>query len=50
MNDEEARLALAEYQPFRLVDQIPKETSLLYQDKADTGAAAEFLAKALSQK
>jgi dienelactone hydrolase len=49
MNDEEAKLALAEYQPFRSIDQIPKDTAMLYLERtADVERlAAEFLAKAL---
>jgi dienelactone hydrolase len=45
----ESELALAEYQPFRFVDQIPKETGMLYvDDKAGTpAAAAAFFVKAL---
>jgi dienelactone hydrolase len=52
MNSEEERLALAEYQPFRFVDQIPKTTAMLYLDSAkDAGeTAADFFAKALAQK
>jgi dienelactone hydrolase len=48
MNDEEARLALADYQPFRLLDQIPPATSLLYLDGPVIKDAVSFLAKALS--
>jgi len=49
MNDEETKLALAEYQPFRIVDQVPKETAILHHDGAGdpVTAAAEFFAKAL---
>jgi dienelactone hydrolase len=49
MNDDEAKLALAEYQPFRSIDQVPKETALLHLERtADVERlAAEFLAKAL---
>jgi dienelactone hydrolase len=50
MNSEESRLAFAEYQPFRNVDQIPKDTAMLYLDRADAGTAADFLAKALQAK
>jgi dienelactone hydrolase len=52
MNDEESKLALAEYLPFRIADQIPKETQMLYLDgKAESiTAAADFLAKSLAQK
>ena len=52
MNDEESRIALAEYQPFRLVDQIPKDTAMLYIDEESNAAAkaAEFFAKTLTQK
>jgi alpha-beta hydrolase superfamily lysophospholipase len=51
MNSEESRLALAEYQPFRSIDQIPKDTPMLYLDgKSDPLAAtADFLAKALAR-
>jgi dienelactone hydrolase len=48
MNDEESRLALAEYQPFRLLDQIPPGTSLLHLDGHAAKDAVSFLAKALS--
>lgn len=50
MNDEEAKIALAEYQPFRVADLIPKDTAMLYLDgKADSiAAAAAFLAKSLA--
>ena len=49
MNLEEQRIALAEYQPFRYADQIPRDTAMLYLDgKADAiNAAADFLAKSL---
>lgn len=48
LNDDESRLALAEYQPFRLVDYIPKDTPMLHLDATGTpAAAAQFLAKAL---
>jgi uncharacterized protein len=47
MNSEESKLAFAEYQPLRNLDQIPKETQLLNLDRNDAAAAAEFLAKAL---
>jgi len=52
MNLAERKNALAEYQPFRYVDQIPKDTAMLYLDgKADAvTAAAAFLAKALMAK
>ena len=49
MNAEEARLALLEYQPFRIIDQIPKDTAMLHLERTADAArlAAEFLAKAL---
>ncbi|MBY0495065.1 MAG: alpha/beta hydrolase [Cyanobacteria bacterium] len=50
LNADESKLAFAEYQPFRLVDQIPRDTAMLYLDRADAGAAADFLAKALMPK
>jgi dienelactone hydrolase len=51
MNMEEQKIALAEYQPFRYVDQIPKDTAMLYLDgKTDAvSAAADFLAKTLTK-
>ena len=51
MNGEEQKIALAEYQPFRYADQIPKDTAMLYLDgKADAiTAAADFLAKSLTK-
>ena len=51
MNLEERKVALAEYQPFRYADQIPKETAMLYLDgKTDAvTAAADFLAKSLTK-
>jgi dienelactone hydrolase len=51
MNMEEQKIALAEYQPFRYVDQIPKDTAMLYLDgKTDAvSAAADFLAKSLTK-
>jgi hypothetical protein len=51
MNAEESKLAFAEYQPFRLVDQIPKDTAILYSDGGSDAAntAAEFLAKSLAR-
>ena len=47
---EERRLAFAEYQPFRYVDQIPKDTAMLYHadDRTAADAAAEFFAKHLA--
>jgi len=50
MNDEESRLALAEYAPFRLIDQIPKDTATLYPDggTASAGTAVEFFVKTLN--
>jgi dienelactone hydrolase len=52
MNRDEAQLALWEYEPFRYIDQIPKDTAMLYlDDKADAvTSAAGFLAKSLTQK
>jgi dienelactone hydrolase len=49
MNAEESKLAFAEYQPFRLLDQIPKDTVVLISESGADGAAAtaEFLAKTL---
>src|SRR5688572_2388348 len=51
-NTDERRVALAEYKPFRYLDQIPKTTAMLYHDgKGDfITAAADFLAKALMPK
>ena len=46
MNADESQLAFAEYQPMRNLDQIPKDTRVLYLDN-DNGSAAEFLANAL---
>jgi dienelactone hydrolase len=52
MNIEEERLATAEFAPFRLVDQIPKDVPMLYVDdnREAITAAADFLAKSLAQK
>ena len=52
MNAEESKLAFAEYQPFRMLDQIPKDTAMLYLDGSTNtaNAAGEFLAKALGAK
>jgi dienelactone hydrolase len=48
MNAEESKLAFAEYQPFRQLDQVSKDTQLLFLDGAGTPSfAADFLAKAL---
>jgi dienelactone hydrolase len=47
MNSEESKLAFAEYQPFRMVDQIPKDTAMLYLDNHTVSAAVDFLAKSL---
>jgi dienelactone hydrolase len=47
MNAEESKLAFAEYQPFRNLDQIPKDTQMLHLDRTDAAAAAAFLATAL---
>jgi dienelactone hydrolase len=51
-NGDEARVALAEYKPFRYLDQIPKTTAMLHlQGRGDLiTAAADFLAKALLPK
>ena len=46
MNADESQLAFAEYQPMRNLDQIPKDTRVLYLDN-DNGSAADFLANAL---
>ncbi len=51
MNLDEDRLAIAEYQPFRIVDQIPKDTAMLFfsgKDDART-AAVDFFAKNLGR-
>ena len=40
MNTEEASIALADYRPFNLMDQIPKTTAILYLDSARDAAAA----------
>jgi dienelactone hydrolase len=50
MNADESKLAFAEYQPYRYLDQIPKDTAMLYLDRADPAAATDFLAKALTAK
>ena len=47
MNAEESKLALAEYQPFRMIDQISKDTKILYLDRMDAAAAADFIVKSL---
>ena len=49
MNDDEARLGFAQYEPFRIVEQIPKETAMRYLDRGANAitAAAEFFAKVL---
>ena len=49
MNSEESKLAFAEYQPFRIVDQIPKDTAMLYLDSHGVSEAADFLAKHLGR-
>jgi hypothetical protein len=49
MNAEESKLAFAEYQPFRIVDQIPKDTAMLYLDNHSVSEAADFLAKSLGR-
>ena len=40
MNGDEASIALAEYRPFHLMDQIPKTTPILYLDSATDAADA----------
>ena len=50
MNAEESKLLFAEYQPYRYIDQIPKDAAMFYLDRADAAAAADFLAKALIAK
>ena len=40
MNADEASIALAEYRPFNLKDQIPKTTEILYLDSAKDAADA----------
>ncbi len=52
MNADESKLAFAEYQPFRMLDQIPKDAAMLYLDGSTNtaNAAGEFLAKALGAK
>lgn len=47
MNAEESRLAFAEYQPFRMLDQIPKDTQIMQLDGNDPAAAATFFVTAL---
>ena len=51
MNIEEERLATAEFAPFRLVDQIPKDVPMLYLDdnREAITAAADFFAKSLTK-
>jgi dienelactone hydrolase len=49
MNADESKLAFAEYQPFRIVDQIPKDTAMLYLDSQSVSEAADFLAKSLGR-
>ena len=49
MNADESKLAFAEYQPFRIVDQIPKDTAMLYLDNHSVSEAADFLAKSLGR-
>jgi dienelactone hydrolase len=48
MNAEESKLALVEYQPFRNLDQISKDTRILHLERNDPGAAAAFLATSLN--
>jgi dienelactone hydrolase len=50
MNADESKLAFVEYQPFRLLDQIPKDSAVLYLDRVNPAGAADFLAKALTAK
>ena len=40
--------ASSDYRPFLFVDQIPKDTAMLYLTSGDVAAAAEFLAKSLA--
>lgn len=47
MNIEERKIALAEYQPFRYVDQIPKDTKVLYLDGPNAAAAVDFIVRSL---
>jgi len=49
MNADEASIALAEYRPFNLMDQIPKTTAMLYLDSATDAAdaAADWFVKHL---
>jgi dienelactone hydrolase len=49
MNADETSIALAEYRPFNLMDQIPKTTQILYLDSAENAAkaAAEWFVKHL---
>ena len=49
MNGDEASIALAEYRPFLLMDQIPKTTPILYLDSAKDAAqaAADWFVKQL---
>ena len=51
MNLEEERLSRAQYLPFRYVDQIPKDTAMLYLDGGGDAfvRAADFLAKSLAK-
>lgn len=51
MNIEEERLATAEFAPFRLVDQIPKDVPMLYLDgnREAITTAADFFAKSLAK-
>ena len=48
MNEEEARLAMAEYRPFAWADQIPKTAQILYADGSDLAAAADWFTKHLA--
>jgi uncharacterized protein len=50
MNADESKLMFAQYQPFGLLDQIPKDTAMLHLDRVDASAAADFLVKALLPK
>ena len=49
MNADEASIALAEYRPFHLMDQLPKTTAILYLDSATdaANAAADWFVKHL---
>jgi hypothetical protein len=48
MNEEEARLAIAEYRPFAWADQVPKTAQILYTDGSDLAAAADWFTRHLA--